>query len=550
MPGHEIIVIGTSAGGVQALKQLVAGLPPDIPAAIFMVIHLSPHNITFMPEILNGDIQKQHKGKSSLRVIHPQNGEVIQHGRIYIAPPDYHMLVKPGYIRLVQGPHENGTRPAIDPLFRTAAKAYGRRVVGVILTGMLDDGTAGLTDVKRLGGVAIVQDPEDAQYEGMPSSAIENVDVDYVLPLSSITPIIVSLAHKPVVEGGKPMTSDRGELDIEPDIVELDGKAIRSRGSLGTPSRLTCPDCGGTLSQLHERKLLQFRCHVGHAWSISSLQAEHTKKVENALWLAIRSLEERADLMSQVAKNAYSKNRTFSGKRFEALAQEAEQHSDLIRQTLFQGQLPALNSPDATNPEENQTLGANFKVVVLTAADGGLNALSQILLSLPSNFDAAIIVVPHLDTRPDYDLLTQTLNRSTIFPLIQAQTGEPLQPGMVYIAPPDSHLFVTPNGSFCLSQAVFTGLVRPSADLLLQSVAASFKQQAIAVVLSGKGNDGVIGIQAIDQMGGTVIAQDESTAKFFELPHAAIATEKVDFVLPLDAIISTLINLVTTEVTA
>ncbi len=551
MPGHDIIVIGTSAGGVEALRELVSSLPSDLPATIFIVIHLSPHSASFLPEILSNKMQKQDRG-GSLRAVHPQNGEVIQPGRIYIAPPDYHMLIKPGHIRLMQGAHENGTRPAVDPLFRTAAKAYGRRVVGVVLTGMLDDGTAGLIDVKRFGGVAVVQDPNDARFDGMPSSAIEHVDADYILPLSSIAPILVSLAHEPAIEEGeKPMTDDRDrEIDIEPDIVELDGAALRKQGSPGTSTNLTCPDCGGVLSQLHERNLLQFRCHVGHAWSVSSLQAEHSKHVEKALWEAIRTLEERAKLMRQMAKNADSKNRSFSAKRYQELAQEAEQRSDMLRQTLFQGQLPAVNSPDATNFEANQNqTWANFKVVVLIAAAGGLKALSQILLDLPPNFKAAIIVVQHLDTRPDYDLLTDTLNRSTIFPLVQAQAGELLQLGCVYIAPLNSHLFVTPNGSFCLSQAVFAGLAHPSADLLLQSVAASFKQQAIAVILSGTGNDGAIGIQAIHQMGGKVIAQDESTAEFFALPQAAIATGKVDFVLSIDAIASTLINLVMAEVT-
>lgn len=547
MPGHDIIVIGASAGGVEAVRELVASLPSDLPVAIFIVIHIPPHSTSFLPEILNR-VQKQHNG-GSLRADHPQNGELIQHGQIYIAPPDYHMLIKPGYIRLVQGPHENGTRPAVDPLFRTAAKAYGRRVVGVVLTGMLDDGTAGLIDVKEFGGVAVVQDPNDAQYEGMPRSAIEQVDADYILPLSSIAPVLVRLAHEPVIESGEKLMTDDRKIEIEPDIVELDGAALRKQGSPGTNTTLTCPDCGGVLSQLHDRNLLQFRCQVGHAWSVSSLQAEHSKHVEKAFWEAIRTLEERAKLMNQMAKNADSKNRSFSAKRYQDLAQEAQQRSDMLRQTLFQGQLPAVNSPDGTSFEANQNQTANFKVVVLIAAAGGLKALSQILLDLPPNFKAAIIVVQNLDTRPDYDLLADTLNRSTIFPLVQAQAGELLQLGCVYVAPLNSHLFVTPNGSFCLSQAVFAGLAHPSADLLLQSVAASFKQRAIAVILSGTGSDGAMGIQAIHQLGGKVIAQDEITAEFFALPQAAIATGKVDFVLSIDAIASTLVNLVTAEVT-
>ena len=553
MPGHDIIVVGASAGGVEALSQLVAGLPKDLPAAVFVVIHISAQSKSVLPHILS------RRGK--LLATHPTDGEAIAPGRIYVAPPDYHLLVKRGYIRLAQGPKENSCRPAVDPLFRTAAKAYGRRVVGVILSGTLDDGTAGLIDVKRCGGVAVVQNPDEAAFRGMPSSAIEHVEVDHILPLSSIAPLLVRLAREPVVEeGAKTMHSDN-EMEMEPDVVELDGAALRSRGKPGPPSQFTCPDCGGTLFELNERNLLQFRCRTGHAFSAATLMAQQSEVQEEALWAAIRSLEERGELMHQMATKAYASNRTLSAKRYDSLALEAQQRADSIRKALFQGQLPVTVKADEIAQEAGNTeLGVGntestdysphpnhhspFKVVVLAASVGGLKALSQILPAFPLNFPAAIIVVQHLDTESDAKVMTDAVYHPTTLPLKLAQEGELLQPGMVYIAPPEKHLLVNSNGMLCLSEALFVDFIRPSADLLFQSVAATFKERTIAVILSGTGNDGVMGVQAIHKMGGKVIAQDESTCDFFEMPNAAIQTGKVDFVLPASAIASTLFNLV------
>lgn len=536
MPGHDIIVIGASAGGVEVLTKLVAGLPSDLSAALFIVVHFPAWGKSILPEILTKS--------GSLRAVHATDGEAIAHGRIYVAPPDYHLLVKRGFIRLVQGPKENGFRPAVDPLFRTAAKAYGRRVVGVVLSGALDDGTAGLIDVKKQGGVAVVQNPDDAICNGMPRSAIENADVDYILSASSIAPALVRLAREPVPEEGvKTVSSD--DIDMEPDIVELDGAGMRSQQP-GTLASFACPDCGGTLYQLDNRGFLQYRCRVGHAFSPQSLVAGKSEVEEEALWAAIRSLEERADLMHRMAAGARERNQISSAQRYEAQALEAEQRSELIRQALFQGQLPATEKPTATGQVSNQgqTLSADFKVVVLAAEAGGLMALSQILPALPLNFPAAIIVVQHLDTQSDRSLMTDVLIRLTTLPVKQAQEGEPLRPGMIYTAPLNQLLLVNPNGTFSLLQAVLVDFARPSADLLFQSVAGSFKHRAIAVVLSGTANDGALGVRAIKKMGGKAIAQDESTCEFSEMPNAAIQTGSVDFVLPLNAIASTLVNLV------
>jgi two-component system, chemotaxis family, protein-glutamate methylesterase/glutaminase len=178
MPEYNIIAIGASAGGLEPLRQLVAGLPSGFAAAVFIVWHVSPTHPSLLPQILQFD------GK--LPVAHAQNGEIIQSGRIYVAPPDYHLLVEDGCVRLYHGPKENHSRPAIDPLFRTAAEVYGERVIGVVLTGMLFDGTAGLIAIKRHGGIAIVQDPAEAKYPSMPRSAIGHDHPDYVLPIAQI----------------------------------------------------------------------------------------------------------------------------------------------------------------------------------------------------------------------------------------------------------------------------------------------------------------------------------------------------------------------------
>lgn len=538
MPGHDIIVVGTSAGGVEALIKLVAGLPKDLPAAIFIVIHFPASGKSILPDILNRE--------GPLHTAQAQDSEAIEYGRIYLAPPDYHLLVKHGYIRLVQGPKENSARPAVDPLFRTAAKAYKSRVVGVVLSGTLDDGTAGLIDVKKLGGVAVVQHPDDALFSGMPKSAIEHVNVDHILPVAKIAPILVRLAHELVVEEGDLTMSSSRDSEMEPDIVELDGMALRNSGLIGTPSGLICPDCGGSLQQLHQRNLLQFRCRVGHAWSAQSLEVGQAKAQEEALWAAIRSLEERADLMSKMAASARDRKSNRSAERYEAQVQEAEQRADLIRQALFQGQLSGL-ATEVTNDQsfyQGQALSATSKVVVVVAEAGGLSALCQLLPDLPLNFPAAMIVLQHLETQSDPSLIADVISRPTTLPFMQVQEGGLLRPGTVYIAPASSHLFVTPNGSFCLSQAAFVDWVRPSADLLLQSVAAGFKQRALAVVLTGTGSDGARGVQAIHKMGGKVIAQDETTSEFFDMPSAAIATKAVDFILPLKEIASCLTNLV------
>lgn len=323
MPGHDIIVMGASAGGVDALLKLIRELPSELPAAIFIVLHVSANSKSLMADILNR--------LGTLKAVQAKDGEVIEHGHIYIAPPNHHLLIKRGSIRLSQGPKENNHRPAVDPLFRTAARAYGRRVVGVILSGTLDDGTAGLMAVKSRGGVAIVQSPEEAMFSGMPKSAIDNVEVDHILPIGKIALQLVELSEQLVREDAEPVSE---EIELESDIAELDMAAMERETEVGTPANLGCPTCGGTLWEHNAGNLLRFRCRIGHAWSADSLIAQQSEAIEEALWTAFRALEESSALSRRLAKRAQDRKQGQIAARFEDEALQMKRQAEVIRKVL------------------------------------------------------------------------------------------------------------------------------------------------------------------------------------------------------------------------
>jgi two-component system chemotaxis response regulator CheB len=252
MAGHDIIVIGASAGGVQALVTLVGSLPQKLAAAIFVVLHIPAESPSLLSDILSRS--------GPLMAVPAVDCMDIEHRRIYVAPPDQHLLIERGHVRVVRGPRENRHRPAADPLFRSAARVYGPRVVGVILTGALDDGTAGLLTVKRQGGIAVVQDPDEALYPSMPMSALANVAVDYRLPLSKIGPLLVRLAGEQVEENGEHPVSKDMEIKLE----DMDVETLHNDERAGKPSGFSCPECGGVLWEIEDGDLLRFRCRVGH----------------------------------------------------------------------------------------------------------------------------------------------------------------------------------------------------------------------------------------------------------------------------------------------
>ena len=325
MSTHDIIVIGASAGGIAALQALVADLPPDLPAAVFVVVHIAPTSPGLLPGILSG--------AGPLPATHPADGAAIELGHIYVAPADCHLLVDRDRIRVVRGPKENRHRPAVDTLFRSAARAYGARVAGVVLSGMLDDGSAGLFAVKRCGGVTIVQDPADAPYPDMPRNAIHSVKTpDYVLPLHEIAPLLGRIAGEAALsEGGCLMAEP---MDIENLFAHAEIPPIEAMDTLGVPSVVTCPDCHGTLWEINDEGTLRFRCRVGHAYTAQTFLAAHGEWLEQALWIALRTLEESASLNRRLADHAQREQLPFSASRFIEKAVEAEDQAAVLGRFL------------------------------------------------------------------------------------------------------------------------------------------------------------------------------------------------------------------------
>jgi two-component system chemotaxis response regulator CheB len=332
--------MGASTGGIETFMQIVSALPRHVPAAIFVVLHVAPRGTTKFPEILTR--------AGHLPAAHAVDNEPIQPGRIYVAPPDFHMLLRNDTVRIVRGPKENNVRPAIDATFRTAARAYGPRVVGVVLSGALDDGTAGLAAIKERGGIAVVQDPKDAIFPDMPRNALEHVRVDYCVPAQEIAPLLVRLADEPVqAEAAAPVPE---QMEKEAEIEEMDMAAIEDEEKPGTPSVFGCPECGGVLWELRDEELLRFRCRVGHAFGAEGLLAAQSESLDTALWSAFRAPEENAALVRRLAEQARQNQRINSARMFEERAKTAEQQADAIRQVLLKTSNPV------DKPETDETI--------------------------------------------------------------------------------------------------------------------------------------------------------------------------------------------------
>jgi two-component system chemotaxis response regulator CheB len=317
--GRDLVVVGASAGGVEALAELVAGLPADFPAAVLIVLHLMAEGRSMLPEILSR--------AGVLAAFSAEDGQEIVPSIVLVAPPDRHMLVQDGRVRVVHGPRENGHRPAIDPLFRSAARAAGPRAIGVVLSGLLDDGAAGLAYIKDGGGAAVVQDPEDALFADMPNAAIAATQVDCVVGIAGMSAALAKLVSEPAGE------ERRGAVE-KPDQVQQDPTGLTLVD--GPPTPLSCPTCGGALWEEFEGSVLRFRCQVGHAYSAQSMLSEQGSAVEVAMWAALRTLEERAELLHRMSRRQSGRSRA----RFQARAAEVEEHARRIREVLLdQGQL-------------------------------------------------------------------------------------------------------------------------------------------------------------------------------------------------------------------
>jgi two-component system, chemotaxis family, protein-glutamate methylesterase/glutaminase len=306
MPNHDIMIIGASAGGLEASIAIISNLPAEFPAALFVVTHMSAQEPSLLPDILS------HRGP--LPAVRAADGMAIEPGRIYCATPDHHLLIEPGHIHSLRGMKENGFRPAIDATLRTAARAYGPRVVGVIL-------------------YAIVQDPDEALYSSMPRTARRYVAVDHVLRLADIAPMLVRLAHTPADAPKEEAMGDT--IDQEAKITELDQGALEQADTLGTPVPFSCPDCGGVLMEFYDQDLLRFRCQIGHAYSPESLVARQNEQLDISLWAAYRAIDERATLLQRLAAEAERLNDTRTVQRFTQFAQRAEHQKEQLRQAYL-----------------------------------------------------------------------------------------------------------------------------------------------------------------------------------------------------------------------
>ena len=323
----SIVVIGTSAGGISALPEIFQRLPGDINAAFFVVIHVSK---TGLGEFLLHRLQ----GFTELPVKLASDNEEIETGRIYIAPADYHLIVKQDTVVLGQGPAENRWRPSIDVLFRSAAAAYGARTIGIILTGLLNDGTSGMIAVKKCGGICMVQDPNEADFPDMPLSVLNMVEVDYTVPLSDMAPLLATLTDRVEVEE-IPIPD---EVLAEAQLAEKVSTAIEAVGKLGEKSLYSCPDCGGGLWEIKDGKDgkdVHYRCHTGHVYGPDDLNLKQSEALEETLWIALRMMEERRSLLINLSEGEKKKGLSSLSQGQMNRAREMEVHIRRLKEILF-----------------------------------------------------------------------------------------------------------------------------------------------------------------------------------------------------------------------
>lgn len=334
MARRDIVVIGGSAGSLQVLQTILSALPWDFPATLFVVLHTSEDSPGILPQILN-----RH---SKLPVMYANENTEILPSRVFIAPAGHrHMLLDRGKVRLQPGPRENRSRPAIDALFRSASYAYGNQVIGVVLTGNLDDGTAGLLAIKNRGGLAIAQDPDNSEAPSMPASAIEAAEVDFILPADQIGSKLTELVPTETIE--RIRTIPVGEKSMS-----------------ATGQTYDCPQCGGVLEECKEGGMLRFRCRVGHVYSPESLLADQTEAVEKALWAAIRSMEEQAEFSDRLAGTSREKKRPSLARRFSEKADASRENATVLRDLLQRTSDDVFEIPlEDGSPEHEERTGTD-----------------------------------------------------------------------------------------------------------------------------------------------------------------------------------------------
>jgi two-component system chemotaxis response regulator CheB len=338
MSNRDIIVIGGSSGATIPLRTILGALPKDLPAAVFVVVHIPARSLGLLATVT---------AAAAHLPVHPAaDGMVVSPGNIYLGVPDHHLILADGRIRLGRGPRENMARPSIDPLFRSAAVSYGPRVIGVLLSGLLNDGTAGLDAIKRCGGLALVQDPADAIADEMPRSALSALEVDLTLSATRIGDVLADLVRDPA---GPPRPVPP-ELRLEVDIAA--GARVGSDviGRIATPAALSCPQCGGVLSTMKDGKPLRFRCQVGHAFTAELVAKEQENSVDEALRVALRIIEERAELVRRMAADGREAGRRALAEMYDERAAEYRAYAETIRKAV----LHTLPSPEPSGHEGAQ----------------------------------------------------------------------------------------------------------------------------------------------------------------------------------------------------
>lgn len=331
MVKRDIVVVGASAGGVTALTKFVASLSKDFNGSVFVVLHVPPNSPSNLPAILTR--------AGFLKAIHPKDGEQIKEGYIYVAPPDHHMLLEGRRILVKKGPEENRFRPSIDALFRSAAYVYGTRVIGIVLSGLLNDGTSGLWSVKRLGGLTIIQEPNDAEHPSMPMNALQYVDTDHIMPVAEMGALLNTLVMKKAPKKPKISKREMQLLEMEVIIARKDNAFEMGIMNLGELTPFTCPECHGVLVRLLEGKFIRFRCHTGHAYTASTLLAHVTKVVEETLWQGMRGLEETTLLLNQIGKHFKDLGFKDAASSFIKKANMTSKRARVIHDSVFRQEL-------------------------------------------------------------------------------------------------------------------------------------------------------------------------------------------------------------------
>jgi two-component system chemotaxis response regulator CheB len=343
MPKKNIVVMGGSTGSFDVFKRVARDLPEDLDAAVFIVWHMSPNIRGILPEILNN--------MGPLPAKEAEDGEAMKRGMIYVARPDHHLLLENSYVRVTRGPKENLFRPAVDPLFRSAAYEYGPRAVGIITSGALDDGTSGLWSIKMHGGTTVAQDPDDAEIPSMPESAISQITIDHVVPASEIASLIVRLSKEETTPEEDAMMKRRDERLKDEIGVAAEDRALQSRAfDVNALSPFTCPECSGVLAKIRDGDRVRFRCHTGHAFSTDALLSSLTEKIEESIWKAVRGVDESIMLLNHIGDHFAEINQAGSAAQFFQKANEARRRNELLRSAIFNNEHLTIESVEEEAP--------------------------------------------------------------------------------------------------------------------------------------------------------------------------------------------------------